>query len=439
MTVPELKAFIESEEFYSFVLKVYKDASLLEYEKKRYLNALSMFAKNFKETWDVSIFSAPGRCEIIGNHIDHQGGDVIACGVNCDSIAFASKRNDNKIVIYSGKSKAYVIDLKNIEDPKDKEYGTTLSLIKGVVNTLRKTVPYEINNNDEQIKVGGFNAYIASDVPLGAGLSSSASFEVVIGSIINGLFNNNKISELTIARAGYVAETEYYHKPCGMLDPVACSKAGLLKFNFSTSGSIYAMNLPYAPFFDDYSIAITNTGSSHSGLTDEYAAIPSEMKQIASHFGKEFLSEVDRKEFTDSIAELRVSCSDRAILRAMHYFDESDRVLSAEYAIRSNDPMSFVKYINQSGDSSFELLQNVYCSSTVAKQDLSLAIALSKSFIKDDEAVRVHGGGFAGSILAFIKKKRFEDYAILMDSVFGEGSCRKHEINRLGGCMILPS
>ena len=215
MTSNELKAYIESEDFYKFVIKVYKDSSLFEYERDRYLNAFSMYEKIFGFSGGISVFSAPGRCEIIGNHTDHQAGDVISCGVNCDTIAFATKRNDRKIVIVSGKSKPYIVDLDKISDPVEKEYGTTLSLIKGVVYSLMKSDPYDFFSRGDSIKTGGFNAYISSDIPMGAGLSSSASFEIVIGSIVNGLFNNDRISEITLAKAGFTAETEYYHKPCG--------------------------------------------------------------------------------------------------------------------------------------------------------------------------------------------------------------------------------
>ncbi len=391
---------------------------------KRYEAAVESFVKNFNTREGLEIYSAPGRTEICGNHTDHQHGEVLAASINLDAIAIVKKTSGDTVRVVSGD--APLITIENLTKKED-EKGTTAALIKGVIRSLK----------DEGYVTGGFDAYITSDVLIGAGLSSSAAFETLIGTIIAGLYNNMEIDPVTIAKAGQIAENEFFGKPCGLMDQMACSVGNMVHIDFKDPADpvIEKINFDFAK--TGYSLCITDTKGSHSDLTHEYAAVPSEMKEIAKLLGHDVLRPVTLDDILDNITELRAKAGDRAVLRAIHFVEEDARVTEGVNALKENDLQKFLKVIRASGNSSFKYLQNVYTSSDVKTQNVSIALAVSDAVLEDDECSRVHGGGFAGTIQAFVKNKNTDKYRQAMDKIFGEGSCRILKIRKYGGIKVI--
>ena len=391
---------------------------------KRYEAAIESFVKNFNTREGLEIYSAPGRTEICGNHTDHQHGEVLAASINLDAIAIVKKTSGDTVRVVSGDAPLITIDdLAKKEDEK----GTTAALIKGVISTL----------NDEGYVTGGFDAYITSDVLIGAGLSSSAAFETLIGTIIAGLYNNMEIDPVTIAKAGQIAENEFFGKPCGLMDQMACSVGNMVHIDFKDPADPVIEKIDFDFAKTGYSLCITDTKGSHSDLTHEYAAVPSEMKEIAKLLGHDVLRPVTLDDILDNITELRAKAGDRAVLRAIHFVEEDARVTEGVNALKENDLQKFLKVIRASGNSSFKYLQNVYTSSDVKTQNVSIALAVSDAVLEDDECSRVHGGGFAGTIQAFVKNENTDKYRQAMDKIFGEGSCRILKIRKYGGIKVI--
>lgn len=391
---------------------------------KRYEAAVESFVKNFNTREGLEIYSAPGRTEICGNHTDHQHGEVLAASINLDAIAIVKKTSGDTVRVVSGDAPLIIIDdLAKKEDEK----GTTVALIKGVISTL----------NDEGYVTGGFDAYITSDVLIGAGLSSSAAFETLIGTIIAGLYNNMEIDPVTIAKAGQIAENEFFGKPCGLMDQMACSVGNMVYIDFKDPADPVIEKIDFDFAKTGYSLCITDTKGSHSDLTHEYAAVPSEMKEIAKLLGHDVLRPVTLDDILDNITELRAKAGDRAVLRAIHFVEEDARVTEGVNALKENDLQKFLKVIRASGNSSFKYLQNVYTSSDVKTQNVSIALAVSDAVLEDDECSRVHGGGFAGTIQAFVKNENTDKYRQAMDKIFGEGSCRILKIRKYGGIKVI--
>ena len=401
---------------------IYSDCA--DKQLSRYEAAIDEFAKNFGTKEGLEIYSAPGRTEILGNHTDHQHGEVLAASINLDAIAVVKKTSGNTVRIVSGDAPLITItDLaKNAE-----ESGTTGALIKGVIRTLK----------DEGYKAGGFDAYITSDVLIGAGLSSSAAFETLIGTIVSGLFNDMSIDPVTIAKAGQKAENEFFGKPCGLMDQMACSVGNMVHIDFEDPSSPVIEKIGFDFTKTGYSLCITDTKGSHSDLTHEYAAVPSEMKKIAELLGHDVLRPVSLEEILNNITELRAGAGDRAVLRAIHFVEENARVSKGVSALKNNDLQSFLTTVRSSGNSSFKYLQNVYTSSDVENQNVSVALAVSDAVLTDEECSRVHGGGFAGTIQAFVKNENTDHYKETMDKIFGEGSCRILKIRKYGGIKVL--
>lgn len=391
---------------------------------KRYEAAIESFVKNFNTREGLEIYSAPGRTEICGNHTDHQHGEVLAASINLDAIAIVKKTSGDTVRVVSGDAPLIIIDdLAKKEDEK----GTTAALIKGVIRSLK----------DEGYITGGFDAYITSDVLIGAGLSSSAAFETLIGTIIAGLYNNMEIDPVTIAKAGQIAENEFFGKPCGLMDQMACSVGNMVHIDFKDPADPVIEKIDFDFAKTGYSLCITDTKGSHSDLTHEYAAVPSEMKQIAKLLGHDVLRPVTLDDILDNITELRAKAGDRAVLRAIHFVEEDARVTEGVNALKENDLQKFLKVIRASGNSSFKYLQNVYTSSDVKTQNVSIALAVSDAVLEDDECSRVHGGGFAGTIQAFVKNENTDKYRQAMDKIFGEGSCRILKIRKYGGIKVI--
>lgn len=407
------------------LLDIYVDSTKLIYQKKRYVNAIKEFEKHYGKG-DAELFSAPGRSEVGGNHTDHQHGEVLAASINLDTIGVVRGTNDNQIRIISDDYDEVVIDVEDLEArPEEKE--TTKALIKGVVACFVKG----------GYKVGGFYAYATSDVLIGAGLSSSAAFETLIGTILSGLYNNMGVSPVEIAIIGQYAENVYFGKPCGLMDQMACSVGNLVHIDFENPKNPQVEKLDFNMNDYGYSLCITDTKGSHADLTDEYAAVPKEMKAVATYFGKEVLREVDMMDVVKAIPQLREKLGDRSILRALHFFTENMRVQEEVTSMKQGDIEEFLRIVKASGDSSFKYLQNVYSNGDVMNQNISVALLMSDITLKDAGVSRVHGGGFAGTIQAFVKNDYVLPYKMQMDSIFGEGSCKDLRIRKYGGMKVL--
>ena len=400
------------------------EASALQPE--RYANAVSEFNKTFEGIEPTAVFSAPGRTEIGGNHTDHQHGEVLAASINKDAIAIVAPRNDNNVNVLAEGFGMTNIDLNDLSLRED-EKGSTPALIRGVLAGLK----------DRGFNLGGFDAYITSDVLIGAGLSSSAAFETLIGTIVSGLYNDMSVDPVVIAQIGQFAENKYFGKPCGLMDQMACSVGNLVHIDFEDPSDPLVDKVDFDFSKTDYVLCITDTKGSHADLTDEYAAVPIEMKKIAEALGHDVLRPTSFEDIIENIDMLRDKAGDRAVLRAVHFVNETLRAGDEAEALKSGDIKEFLKLVKQSGDSSFKYLQNVYANSNVTVQNVSLALAISDTVLNDDEVSRVHGGGFAGTIQAFVKKGNAKRYKKYMDKVFGEGSCEILAIRKYGGMRVI--
>ena len=422
MNITEFKNAVESGKFDKDFALLYGDAEKAE---KRYSKAVDSFKEIFGDAENLRLFSAPGRTEIGGNHTDHQHGCVLAGSVNLDVIAVVAANDDGVIRI---KSEGYDMDCVNITefDKNQKEEGRAISLIRGVCNRFKEL----------GCEIGGFNAYTTSNVLKGSGLSSSAAFEVLIGTIVNGMFFDNKVDSVNVAKIGQFAERDFFGKPCGLLDQMASAQGGFTyaDFNDPSNPVVEKISLDLSKF--GYTLCVVDTGGNHANLTQDYADITIECKKISNKLGVDFLRDADSERFYREIASLRAECGDRAVLRAFHFFNENDRVLAQKAALLSGDFEEFLKLVNESGNSSYDYLQNLYSTSAVNEQGLSLAIALTKRFLKGKGACRVHGGGFAGTIQCYIPDSMVADYKEMIESAFGEGSCCVLSIRPVGGYEI---
>lgn len=425
MQTNEMKKNIQEGRLDERIIDIYVDTAKLEHHKKRYVQAIELF-KTYYGAGEAELFSAPGRSEVGGNHTDHQHGEVLAASINLDTIGIVRQTEDNQIRIISDDYDEVVVSLDDI-GCKDEEKETTTALIKGVVAGFM----------ERGYNVGGFQAYATSDVLIGAGLSSSAAFETLIGTILSGLYNDMSISAIEIAIIGQYAENVYFGKPCGLMDQMACSVGNLVHIDFKDPKKPEVEKLDFNMSEYGYSLCITDTKGSHADLTDEYAAVPMEMKNIAKHFGKEVLRDVEYLSVLKAIPELREKYGDRSVLRALHFFHENERVQKEVNALKNKDITLFLENVKASGDSSFKYLQNVYSGSDIENQNISIALLMSDISLKEEGVSRVHGGGFAGTIQAFVKNEYVESYKILMDNVFGEGSCKDLRIRKYGGMKVM--
>ena len=425
MKTTEVKAMIESGMLDDKLMELYVDYSRLAYQKNRYMKALEEYEKYYDE-YEINLFSAPGRSEISGNHTDHQQGKVLAASVNLDAIAVVAKTEDNIIRVVSEGFDMITIPLSDLSY-KEEEKETTTALVKGVVASLQKM----------NYGIGGFQAYITSDVLIGAGLSSSAAFETVIGTIVSGLYNDMKVSAVDIAIIGQFAENVYFGKPCGLMDQMACSVGSLVHIDFADKANpiIDPVSFDFAKY--GYSLCITDTKGSHADLTHEYAAVPAEMRAAAAVLGKEVLHGTTLEDLLAKADEIREKAGDRAYLRAIHFVTENIRVQNAVASLRAEDFDGFLKMIKASGDSSYKYLQNVYTNQDVQHQNVSVALAVSDAILGSNGVCRVHGGGFAGTIQAFVKNEAVKEYKETLDKVFGEGACAVLKIRKYGGMKVL--
>ena len=407
------------------LLDIYIDKECIAYQRNRYIEAIKEFARLFGDDIDA-VFSAPGRSEIGGNHTDHQQGEVLAASINDDAIAVVSKTDGNEINILSKGYDMITISLDELTK-KESEEGTTLALIRGVIAKTK----------ENGYNIGGFNAYITSSVLSGSGLSSSAAFETLIGTILSGLYNDMAISAIEIAVIGQYAENVYFGKPCGLMDQMACSVGSLCHIDFADPENPKVEKVDFDLDAAGYSLCITDTKGSHADLTPDYAAVPQEMRSVAACFGKEVLIEIPEEDVLSHAAVIREQCGDRAFLRAIHFYEENKRVRKEVKSLKDNDIHSFLETVNLSGNSSYKYLQNVYTNHQVDKQNVSIALMISEMTLEDDGVARVHGGGFAGTIQAFVKNDAVPRYKNKMDEIFGEGSCNVLKIRKYGGIKVM--
>lgn len=407
------------------LLDVYADDTKIYYQRERYINAIKKFEQCYKPG-DVELFSAPGRSEIGGNHTDHQNGEVLAVSVNLDTIGVVRKTDDNVIRLVSDNYDEIIIRLDDVS-VEEKEKETTKALIKGVVSGFL----------ERNYSVGGFQAYITSDVLIGAGLSSSAAFETLIGTILSGLYNCGKISATEIAIIGQYAENVYFGKPCGLMDQMASSIGNLVHIDFANPECPYVEKIDFDMEKYGYRLCITDTKGSHADLTDEYAAIPKEMKLVAKYFGKEVLRDISINDVLDNITDLRKKLGDRCVLRTLHFIYENKRVQKEVSALKAGNIGAFLDDVKAPGNSSFKYLQNVYSNQDIKNQNVSLALFVSEMFLGQNGVCRVHGGGFAGTIQAFVKNGYVENYKYEMDKIFGKDSCKDLRIRKYGGIKVL--
>ena len=428
MKTNELINYIRDGKLDQRLSDIYLDNLKMDYQRSRYIDAIAKYSEIYGEdSADVEIYSAPGRTEVGGNHTDHQHGQVLAASINDDAIAIVSKNSSDTVNVKSEGYDMITISLGDIAK-RDDEEGTTLALIKGVLASFK----------DRGYTIGGFNAYITSDVLGGSGLSSSAAFETIIGNVISGLYNDMKVDAVEIAIIGQYAESAYFGKPCGLMDQMACSVGSLCHIDFKDPKN--SIIEPIVVDLDEvgYSLCITDTKGSHADLTPDYAAVPAEMKAVAAFFGKDVLIEVSEDEVVAHIPELREKLGDRGVLRALHFYEENKRVEKEVAALRSKDFSSFLANVKASGDSSFKFLQNVYTSHDVQHQNVSIALCVSEKVLGADGGVaRVHGGGFAGTIQAFVKNDKVAEYKAALDKVFGDGSCNVLKIRKYGGIQVV--
>lgn len=426
MNVKELITAIEQGKFDSIMTELYGTENLA-HQKERYIAAVRGYEATYGDSDELRLFSVPGRTEVSGNHTDHNHGRVLAASIDLDIIAVASKTDDGVIAVKSEGFPEDVVKIADIHVDPDK-FATSFAVIEGMCDGFVK----------HGYTVGGFRAYTTSNVFKGSGLSSSAAFEVMIGNILRTLYHND-IDNVEIAKISQYSENVFFGKPCGLMDQMACAYGGFISIDFADPSE----PIIDSPEFDlsalGYSLCIVDTGGNHADLTPDYAAVPAEMKSIAKELGGEVLRDVSKADFMARIPELREHCGDRAVLRTLHFFAENDRVAAQKAALEAGDLDAFFAGVRASGNSSFKYLQNVYTTKNVAEQGLSLALCLTEEYLSGldkTSACRVHGGGFAGTIQAFVPTESAKALAELLDGVFGKGACHILRIRTKGAICI---
>ena len=413
MKTAELKQALAGTTLDSRFCEIYGSAAL-KTQKARYLHAVEEFEKLYGADREAALYSVAGRSELSGNHTDHNHGCVIAASIDLDIIAVASPSTGSVIRVKSEGFPEDVVDFGVYNAPNPARYEKSDSLIAGMVAGFRK----------EGLAVGGFDAYTTSNVLKGSGISSSAAFEDMIGNILNYVYNDGKVSNVEIAKLAQYAENRFFGKPCGLMDQMACAVGGIIAIDFRDPSAPVIEQTDFDLSAAGYNLCIVNTGGNHADLTGDYASVPAEMKSVAAYFGKEVLRDTDENAVLAAIPALREKVGDRAILRALHFFAENRRVAAQKAALKAGDLDTFLANVIASGRSSFCYLQNVYTTKNVSEQGLSLALCLAERVLSGKRAAwRVHGGGFAGTIQAFVPTDAVAEFRAVMDAAFGEGRC----------------
>lgn len=367
-------------------------------------------------------FSAPGRTEIGGNHTDHQHGCVLAAAVNLETVADVTLNGSDKILVQSEGYPAFYVDLTDLS-VHEEEKNTTAALVRGVAAAFAQ----------RGAKLQGFDMAVTSTVLPGSGLSSSAAFEVLVGTIINELFFEKKLSAIEIAQIGQYAENVYFGKPCGLMDQMASSVGGMVYIDFADPENPIVEKIDFDFQKEGYDLCIIDSGADHADLTDEYAAITRELKELCGFFGKDYLRQIPETEFMAALPKLRETVSDRAILRAMHVYRENERVAAQSDALKNNDIDSFLRLVTESGHSSWMYMQNISPAGAIQKQPVAFALALCDSLLRGKGAYRVHGGGFAGTVQAFVPHHMLDGFKEAVEAGLGKGSCHVLNVRPYGG------
>lgn len=402
------------------------DAAALARQARRWGRLVDEFHVRFGDG-DVRLFSSPGRTEIGGNHTDHNHGKVLAAAVDLDSIAAAATCSENRITVYSeGYNRPFVVGLDDISAVPE-ERATTAALVRGIAGRFRQLGH----------AAGGFRACVASDVPVGSGLSSSASIEVLIATVLNALYNTDRVEAKQMALIGQYAENVYFGKPSGLMDQITCAVGGIVKIDFQNPESPAVDKIHFDFAAQGYALLVVDTGGSHADLTEDYASIPRDMRLVASQFGKTVCRQITEDDVFNRLAELRAKTGDRAILRALHFLQENERVDLLVASLRRQDMKAFLQLIMESGSSSYRWLQNCVSARTQTEQGIPLGLALAERFVqKHGGACRVHGGGFAGTILVFLGENHVNRFQILMESAFGPGCTKALRVRPRGSLEV---
>ncbi len=409
MLTTELKEKLHGTDLDATLARLYGERAIPE-QKARYIAAVEAFEALYG-AGEAAIFSVPGRSEVSGNHTDHNRGRVIAAAINLDIIAVARVTDGTVIRVKSEGFPEDVVDFADYNAPREDAFFTSGSIIAGMCDAIRNVGG----------KIGGFDAYTTSNVFKGSGLSSSAAFEVMIGNMLNHFYNGGTISNVEIAKMAQYAENVFFGKPCGLMDQTACAVGGFVEIDFEDPASPVIEQIPFDLAAAGYSLCIVNTGGNHADLNEDYASVPAEMKGVAQKLGREVLRGLEAADIIEALPVLREECGDRAVLRALHFIAENDRVPKIGAALKAGDLDAFFRLICESGNSSFRYLQNVYTTKNVAEQGLSLALCLAEQVLSDTRAAwRVHGGGFAGTIQAFVPDDKQDAFCAVMDAAFAE-------------------
>ncbi|MBQ6928826.1 MAG: galactokinase [Oscillospiraceae bacterium] len=399
-----------------------------ESQKKRYIKAIEQFEDIYGLDKDISIYSAPGRTEICGNHTDHNCGLIVAAAISEDTICVAAKNDENMVKIASeGYDAMQPVNLEKLRATVSDE-GTTRGLVKGICAGV--------------IKWGGefkgLDLYITSEVLQGSGLSSSAAFENAVAAAVNSEYNNGRFTPVELALIGQYAENEYYAKPCGVMDQTTSAVGGTICLDLEDVSNPKVEQLPLD--LDSFNLVLYTVDSraSHDDLTEEYASMPKEMKDIAQIFWKDSLRRLDLPTYINHISFLRDMVGDRAVLRGMHFYMECKRVEDLCRAVKNSDKELFLKKITESGHSSYEYLQNAYVSAEVKNQPMAVALSVAQSFLQDiGGAWRLQGGGFAGAVQCFVPEEKADEFEKYMEIVLGEGCCKKIKLRRQGAVKVI--
>ncbi|MEY8353028.1 galactokinase family protein [Lachnospiraceae bacterium 54-53] len=421
MKVSDTIQVLESEKAGKLLAALYGEGAVKE-NAERYRSLVMSFQKKFPEE-DVFLFSSPGRTEISGNHTDHNHGKVLAGSINLDCVGAAAKNNSRKVNIVSETyNQSFTIDLDDLS-PSDKKAGT-IDLVKGLLQGFL----------EDGREIGGFNAYITSNVISAAGVSSSASFEMLLCSILNTFFNEGRMDTVAYAHIGKYSENVYWGKASGLLDQMACAVGGLITIDFKDPAAPVVEKIDFDFSSQDHSLIIVNTGKGHADLSADYSSVPEEMKKVAEFFGKEVCAEITEQEVIDHLEEVRAFAGDRSVLRALHFFEENKRVAAEVAALKENRFGDFLRNITASGDSSWKWLQNCFTNSSYQEQGITVALALTELFLAEKKkgACRIHGGGFAGVIMAMLPNDLVDEYVAYIEKAMGKGNAYRMSIRPYG-------
>ncbi|CUX71768.1 Galactokinase [Clostridium sp. C105KSO15] len=421
MKISDTIQLLESKESEKLMTALYGKEAVKE-NIERYQSLIRNFQKKFPED-DVMLFSSPGRTEISGNHTDHNHGKVLAGSINLDCVGVAAKNNSRKVNIISETyNQNFEIDLDDLA-PSDKKAGT-IDLVKGLLKGFLEG-GYEI---------GGFDALVTSNVISAAGVSSSASFEMLLCSILNTFFNNSAMDAVAYAHIGKFSENVYWDKASGLLDQMACAVGGLITIDFKDPAVPVVEKIDFDFGSKNHSLIIVNTGKGHADLSADYSSVPAEMKKVAEFFGKEVCAEITEKEVIDNLQEIRDFAGDRSVLRALHFFEENKRVEAEVAALKENRFEDFLKKITESGNSSWKWLQNCFTNTSFQEQGITIALALTELFLaeKNTGACRIHGGGFAGVIMTMLPNELVDEYISYIEKAMGEGNAYRMSIRPYG-------